>query len=150
MEIAISPSAIFPEVLQKDNYERWSILMQHYLMAQDLWDVVQSSKMPRAETKREWIKKNASALYAIGISCGTEAFDLIKNINSAKVAWDVLAVTLKPTVVEEVEEVTHDKMFEHHQERLTGYFLFTPLIFHLTVWLHFLHWSLRRLHQQFS
>ncbi|GKV34303.1 hypothetical protein SLEP1_g42680 [Rubroshorea leprosula] len=80
-----------PEVHKKENYERWCIFMQHYLVAQDLWDVVLSSEMPDGEDPREWIKKNALALYAIKISCGAEKFDRIKEINSAKDAWNALA-----------------------------------------------------------
>ncbi|GKV49113.1 hypothetical protein SLEP1_g55880 [Rubroshorea leprosula] len=79
------------EVHKEDNYERWRIFMQHYLVAQDLWDVVLSSEMPDGEDPREWIKKNALALYAIKISCGAEKFDQIKEINSAKDAWKALA-----------------------------------------------------------
>ncbi|GKV15079.1 hypothetical protein SLEP1_g25881 [Rubroshorea leprosula] len=100
MEIVTSPSLIIPEVLKKDNYERWSILMQHYLELQNLWEVVQSGKMPQGGNREVWIKKNALALYAIRISCGTEAFDQIKKIRSAKRAWDALAVMLKPPVVQ--------------------------------------------------
>ncbi|GKV34321.1 hypothetical protein SLEP1_g42698 [Rubroshorea leprosula] len=81
----------FPEVHKEDNYERWHIIMQHYLVAQDLWDVVLSSEMPDGEDPREWIKKNALALYAIKISCEAEKFDQIKDINSAKDAWNALA-----------------------------------------------------------
>ncbi|GKV34323.1 hypothetical protein SLEP1_g42700 [Rubroshorea leprosula] len=80
-----------PEVLKVDNYEKWRIFMQHYLVAQDLWDVVLSSEMADGEDPREWIKKNAFALYAIKISCGAEMFDQVKEINSAKDAWNALA-----------------------------------------------------------
>ncbi|KAB1225595.1 hypothetical protein CJ030_MR1G020810 [Morella rubra] len=38
-----------------------------------------------------WIEKNASALNAIGLSCGLDIFSQIKKINSAKVVWDMLA-----------------------------------------------------------
>ncbi|GLT58531.1 hypothetical protein SLA2020_314170 [Shorea laevis] len=104
MDIDTSPRTIVREVLKEDNYERWSILMEHYLMAQDLWDVVRSSEMLGGGNKREWMKKNASALHAIGISCGREAFDQIKNKRSAKDAWDALAAELKPRST--VQDVT--------------------------------------------
>ncbi|GKV47787.1 hypothetical protein SLEP1_g54649 [Rubroshorea leprosula] len=116
MEIVTSPSVIVPEVLKKDNYERWSILMQHYLELQDLWEVIQSYRMPQGRNREEWSKKNALALYAIRISCGTEAFDHIKKTPHAKTAWDTLAFKLKPPPI--VEVVTHD-IFEFHQERQT-------------------------------
>ncbi|GKV53967.1 hypothetical protein SLEP1_g60478, partial [Rubroshorea leprosula] len=117
MGIVTSPSTIVPEVLKEDNYERWSILMEHYLVAQDLWEVIQSYRMPRGGNKREWMKKNALALHAIGISCGRETFDQIKNIRSAKCAWDALAAKLTPPSI--VQDVTPD-IFELHQERQTG------------------------------
>ncbi|GKV02904.1 hypothetical protein SLEP1_g15282 [Rubroshorea leprosula] len=116
MEIVTSTSAIVPEVLKEDNYERWSILMEHYLVAQDLWDVVQSSEIPGGGKEREWMKNNALALHAIGISCGREAFDQIKNIRSAKDAWDELAAKLKPPPI--VQGVTHG-ISELHQEKQT-------------------------------
>ncbi|GLT37739.1 hypothetical protein SLA2020_120400 [Shorea laevis] len=122
MEIVTSTSAIVSEVLKEDNYERWSILIEHYLVAHDLWDVVQSSKIPGGGNKREWMKKNALALHAIGISCGREAFDQIKDKRSAKVAWDALAAKLKPQSIVE-QDVTHGTS-EPHQEKQTGYFSF--------------------------
>ncbi|GKV14276.1 hypothetical protein SLEP1_g25176 [Rubroshorea leprosula] len=93
---AVSLSAILPEVLKEDNYERWSILMQHYLVAQGLWDVVLSSQIPCAEDSGDWIKKNALALLAIKTSCGAKTFDQLKNMNSAKDVWDALADLHKP------------------------------------------------------
>ncbi|GKV48013.1 hypothetical protein SLEP1_g54855 [Rubroshorea leprosula] len=116
MEMVTSPSTIVPEALKKDNYERWSILMQHYLELQDLWEVIQSDRMPQGGNRKEWSKKNALALYAIRISCGTEAFDQIKKISHAKTAWDALADKLKPRPI--VEVVNHD-ISELHQERQT-------------------------------
>ncbi|GKV14292.1 hypothetical protein SLEP1_g25188 [Rubroshorea leprosula] len=97
----VSLNAIIPEILKEDNYERWSILMQHYLVAQGLWNVVLSSQIPWAEDAGDWIKRNASALLAIKISCGAEMFDQIKNMNSAKDAWNALANLHKPPNVEE-------------------------------------------------
>ncbi|GAU25801.1 hypothetical protein TSUD_222590 [Trifolium subterraneum] len=31
---------IVPEVLNFDNYDRWSVFMKNYLMGKGLWDVV--------------------------------------------------------------------------------------------------------------
>ncbi|GKV34844.1 hypothetical protein SLEP1_g43186 [Rubroshorea leprosula] len=91
METAtLPPNMIVPEVLEKHNYERWSILIKHYLVAQDVWDVVDRSLTTEQRNERVWIKKNALALHAIKISCGAKAFDLIKNIESARDAWKAL------------------------------------------------------------
>ncbi|GKV14280.1 hypothetical protein SLEP1_g25180 [Rubroshorea leprosula] len=71
--------------------------MRHYLVAQGLWDdVILSSQIPLAKSPEDWIKKNASALFAIKISCGAEKFEQIKMMNSAKDAWDALADLHKP------------------------------------------------------
>ncbi|GKV48744.1 hypothetical protein SLEP1_g55543 [Rubroshorea leprosula] len=98
---AVTLSASISEVLREDNYERWSILMQHYFVAQGLWDVVLSSQIPWNEDSRDWIKKNASALLAIKNSCGAQTFDQIKNMNLAKDAWNALADLHKPPNVDE-------------------------------------------------
>ena len=39
---------------------------------------------------RDWIEKNAKALYLIMKSCGSKRFSLISNIDSAKDAWRAL------------------------------------------------------------
>ncbi|GKV34318.1 hypothetical protein SLEP1_g42695 [Rubroshorea leprosula] len=83
------PRMIVPELLKKGNYRRWRIFLEHYLVAQDLWDVILSSEMP--EDPRDWVRKNALALYAIKISCGAESFDRIEEMYSAKDAWNALA-----------------------------------------------------------
>ncbi|GKV49109.1 hypothetical protein SLEP1_g55876 [Rubroshorea leprosula] len=84
---------IVPEVLKEDNYQRWCIFMKHYLVAQDLWDVVVLNKMRHAhgEDPKKWNQRNALALHAIKISCGEAMFDKIKEMNSAKDAWKALA-----------------------------------------------------------
>ncbi|GKV07297.1 hypothetical protein SLEP1_g19092 [Rubroshorea leprosula] len=86
-------------VLKRNNYKRWSIFLQHYLVGQDLWDVVEFGELSKERNMwREWIKKNALALHAIKISCGEEKFDQIKEMKSAKDVWDALAATHAPPV----------------------------------------------------
>ncbi|GKV53153.1 hypothetical protein SLEP1_g59692, partial [Rubroshorea leprosula] len=87
----VTACMIVPEVLKEGNYERWRVFMEHYLVAQDLWDVVLSIDMPKVEDPRGWVKRNALALHAIKISCGAQSFDRIKNMNSAEDAWNALA-----------------------------------------------------------
>ncbi|GKV51025.1 hypothetical protein SLEP1_g57702 [Rubroshorea leprosula] len=100
--MATCPSMIVPEVLRKENYERWSILMGHYLVAQNLWDVVQVNEMP---DQGEWIQKNALALHSIKVSCGTEMFNRIKKMDSAKAAWDALAEMQRPPSYHDLAEL---------------------------------------------
>jgi hypothetical protein len=44
METKAALCAAVHEVLDKDNYEDWSVRVQTYLMAQDLWDIVNGTK----------------------------------------------------------------------------------------------------------
>ncbi|CAL9004426.1 unnamed protein product [Prunus brigantina] len=87
----VPAGAIVVDVLRKDNYEHWSALVKNYLLAQDLWDVVEATAEPPASRK-----KTAAALHAIQISCGPDAFSVIKEISSANIAWGILAQTFKP------------------------------------------------------
>ncbi|GKV07271.1 hypothetical protein SLEP1_g19067 [Rubroshorea leprosula] len=113
--VAAHATVIVPEVLKSNNYKRWSIFMRHYLVGQDLWDVVQLSQLPAGGNMGEWIKKSAIALHAIKISCGEEIFDKIKDMDSAKEVWDALANMHKPPVVP--QEIT-----EHPLQKRTDTF----------------------------
>ncbi|XP_062174035.1 uncharacterized protein LOC133879477 isoform X2 [Alnus glutinosa] len=84
------------QVLEKDNYVEWSVQVKNYLMAHDLWDIIEATtEAPRREDDeaafRAWSKKNFMALHVIQISCGTDTFSSIKWISTAKNAWDTLA-----------------------------------------------------------
>ncbi|XP_040996431.1 uncharacterized protein LOC121242586 isoform X2 [Juglans microcarpa x Juglans regia] len=91
----LSTSTIVLEVLRNDNYENWSACIKNYLLAQDLWDIFETtSKPPKPEDDamefKAWRKKNAAALHAIQISCGMEIQSQINDISSAKTVWDML------------------------------------------------------------
>ncbi|GKV52079.1 hypothetical protein SLEP1_g58681 [Rubroshorea leprosula] len=120
--VAPHASVIVPKVLRSNNYKRWSIFMRHYLVGQDLWDVVQLSQLPAGGNMREWIKKSALAVHAIKISCGEEMFDKIKDMDSAKEVWDALANMHKPPVVSQ-------EIAEHPLQRRTGFILFHSICF---------------------
>ncbi|XP_042985036.1 protein ACCELERATED CELL DEATH 6-like isoform X1 [Carya illinoinensis] len=86
---------IVPEVLRNDNYANWSACIKNYLLAQDLWDIFETTtKPPEPEDGvmefKAWRKKNAAALHAIQISCGVEILSQINHISSAKTVWDTL------------------------------------------------------------
>ncbi|XP_020411805.1 uncharacterized protein LOC18787791 isoform X1 [Prunus persica] len=100
--MAVSADAAVVEVLDSSNYVDWSVLVKNYLLAQDLWDVVEQDEEEEDEEEEEaddkfkaWRKKNATALHKIQILCGREAFSLIRNATSAKRAWDTLAEKFK-------------------------------------------------------
>ncbi|XP_041000027.1 uncharacterized protein LOC121246093 [Juglans microcarpa x Juglans regia] len=88
-------STIVLEVLRNDNYANWSACIKNYFLAQDLWDIFETTaKPPKPEDDaiefKAWRKKNAAALHAIQISCGVEIQSQINDISSAKTVWDML------------------------------------------------------------
>ncbi|GLT70496.1 hypothetical protein SLA2020_425720 [Shorea laevis] len=75
METNTFSSTIVLELLRNDNYANWSASMKNYLLAQDLWDIVEATtEPPKPEDDvvefKAWRKNNAAALHAIQISCG--------------------------------------------------------------------------------
>ncbi|KAF5465284.1 hypothetical protein F2P56_015304 [Juglans regia] len=91
----LSTRTIVLEVLRNDNYENWSACIKNYLLAQDLWDIFETTTEPPkpeddAVEFKAWRKKNAAALHAIQISCGVEIQSQINDISSAKTVWDML------------------------------------------------------------
>ncbi|CAB4304890.1 unnamed protein product [Prunus armeniaca] len=92
-----------PPVLNQYNYEDWSFRIKLYLLAEDLWDVVEATTEPpksedgEAEFKA-WRKKDAKALILIQNYCGSANYSLILGTKTAKAAWDTLAEKLKPAL----------------------------------------------------
>ncbi|KAE8124500.1 hypothetical protein FH972_019379 [Carpinus fangiana] len=83
-------------VLEKDNYGDWSVGIKSYLMAQDLWNIIESTiEPPKQEDDeaafKDWSDKNFMALQLIQNSCGSDTVSEIKEIKSAKIAWNTLA-----------------------------------------------------------
>ena len=99
METKPAFSAAVLEVLKQDNYLDWSVRVKTYLMAQDLWDVVESRSEPPAREDdaafKFWSKTNAMALHVIQMLCGPDTFSDIREISSARIAWDTLAEKYK-------------------------------------------------------
>ncbi|XP_057990613.1 uncharacterized protein LOC131172991 [Hevea brasiliensis] len=78
------------------NYPNWSVCMKNYLMANNLWDIVEATtEAPNPEEAeaefKAWRMKNAAALHAIQISCMPHILFQIKEISSARICWDTLA-----------------------------------------------------------
>lgn len=88
-------NAVVREVLEKSNYNDWRVRVKTYLMAQDLWNVIEAkTEAPKQDDEvafKTWSKKNSVALDAIRNSCGLATFSEIKEITLAKTAWDTLA-----------------------------------------------------------
>jgi hypothetical protein len=97
MEMKAGLSVAVLEVLDKHNFVTWSVQVKTYLMAKDLWDVVEAIIEPSKQEDDEvafnaWCEKNSMALNVIQGSCGPDALSIIRQINLAKIAWDTLAV----------------------------------------------------------
>ncbi|XP_028963754.1 uncharacterized protein [Malus domestica] len=86
-------STIVPTLLNRKNYDDWSSRIVTYLLAEDLWDIVEGTYDYKDEAL--W-KKDVKALYAIQKSCGDDMYKIIKSKTTAKDAWDALVKTLKP------------------------------------------------------
>ncbi|KAM1411566.1 hypothetical protein COP1_024245 [Malus domestica] len=109
------PSPIVHELLNKNNYEEWSLQVKTYLLAEDLWDIATTTEPPEQEDDevefKAWRKSNAKALHSIQISCGVDTFSFIMSANTAKEAWDTLKEKLKPAKASQAtrtEEISDD------------------------------------------
>ncbi|XP_021815745.1 ankyrin repeat-containing protein ITN1-like [Prunus avium] len=94
------------KLLNHRNYKYWSFRVKVYLLAEDVWDVVEkTTEPPKPEDDevafRSWRKNNAKALLAIQTCCGDDTYPIIEGISKAKAAWDALAEELKPSHSEE-------------------------------------------------
>ncbi|KAG5239569.1 protein ACCELERATED CELL DEATH [Salix suchowensis] len=94
MTTNISPTSIVVEVLRDDNYDDWSACMKSYMIAHDLWDLIEPAHHQEEVDSKAWRKKNAAALHAIQVSCSPRILSKIRSIFSAKEAWDSLANSL--------------------------------------------------------
>ncbi|KAK4593446.1 hypothetical protein RGQ29_017523 [Quercus rubra] len=89
-----------PALSNENNYLDWSVQLKTYLMAQDLWEIVESRSDPPAPeieaAFKAWSKTNAMVLHVIQMSCQPNRFSDIREISSARIAWDTLAEKYKP------------------------------------------------------
>ncbi|CAJ2647115.1 unnamed protein product [Trifolium pratense] len=87
----IAASGIVHEPLTKDNYDNWSCLVRNYLLGHGLWGIVISNAEMGVGSKEEieiWEMKNAKALHIIQLACGSENLADIKDLHTAKEAWN--------------------------------------------------------------
>ncbi|KAJ9560565.1 hypothetical protein OSB04_005725 [Centaurea solstitialis] len=101
---------IVPEELKEENYEFWKVCLKSYLRGQGLWDVISKEATPEEKATPEWQQKNAQALHAIQLACGSHAYSKYKKNThvSAKFAWDHLA-EMHPTTPSHHTQVTNDQ-----------------------------------------
>jgi hypothetical protein len=94
-------AAVLEYLCGSDNYVDWSIRVQTYLEAQDIWDTVEATTEPPKQedgeaTFKAWRNRNFMALYVIKNSCKPDTLSEIEEINSARVAWNTLAEKYLP------------------------------------------------------
>jgi hypothetical protein len=94
-------AAVLEYLCGSNNYVDWSIRVQTYLMAHDLWDTIEATaEHPKQEDGeaafKAWSDKNSMALHVIQNSCEPDALSEIWEISSAKVAWNALAKKYLP------------------------------------------------------
>jgi len=87
---------MFLQVLKEDNYVAWTVQIKSYLMAHDLWEIIEATTEPPSLEDDEaafkaWSMKNSTALHVIQISCRPDTISKIIQISSAKIVWDTLA-----------------------------------------------------------
>ncbi|XP_017972471.1 PREDICTED: uncharacterized protein LOC18603951 [Theobroma cacao] len=109
----VCSSAIVAQVLTgEDNYENWRACIKNYLWVRDLWDVVEQTSEPsQQEDEAEfmaWSKRNVSALHAIQISCDPIMLSHIRNMTSAKDAWNTLAQVCQLPMPQDAPQITED------------------------------------------
>jgi hypothetical protein len=90
---------VVPQVIDNDNYVEWSVEVKDSLMAYDLWDIVEATTEPPNQEDddaalRAW--RNSMALHVIQNSCKPDTLFEIREISSAKVAWNTLAEKYHP------------------------------------------------------
>ena len=106
METRSASSATVSELFNGANYVVWSVQVKTYLIAQDLWDIVEGIDVllePRNEAAlKVRTRKNAMALHVIQTSCEPRICLLISQINKAELAWDTL------TAIKDLYEVIRD------------------------------------------
>jgi len=105
-------SGIVLEPLTRDNYENWSALVRNYLIGQGLWGVVSGVK-PKLVSDL-WKRKNAKALHIIQLACGTEILSQIRNVETAKEAWNRLGVLYSSQIKadSDIEQGMHVNHFD--------------------------------------
>lgn len=91
---------IVAEPLTKEHSEAWFECIRCYLMARDMWEVIDGTfERPQEEDENHnenyvrWKRMNAAALHAIHISCTPESFTHIRGVSEAKEAWRILKDT---------------------------------------------------------
>ena len=92
--------AVVLQLIDKDNYVEWSDQVKDHLMAHDLWDIVGASTYLYNQEDDDYASvhawRNSMALHMIQNSCNLDTLFEIRDISSAKVAWNTLTKKYLP------------------------------------------------------
>ena len=82
------------EKLTTENYHSWKFNMKMYLIAKDLWEIVQGKEAndenATPEVQRKFRKRENVALATICLSISSNLQIYVRNAKSSKEAWDIL------------------------------------------------------------
>ncbi|KAJ4978240.1 hypothetical protein NE237_009020 [Protea cynaroides] len=87
-------NTIVLEVLTEKNYGNWKVWLKSYLQGQGLFDIVDGTDVKPVGNQAGLSarkKNNGKALHAIQISCGSDMLSYMRELDTAKEAWDRLA-----------------------------------------------------------
>nr|XP_011468634.1 PREDICTED: uncharacterized protein LOC105352720 [Fragaria vesca subsp. vesca] len=95
------------------SYEHWSFWVKTYLLAENLWEVVEGTREPPKLEDGEaiftaWRKNNARALHVIILFCGDDAESCVRDSEMARDGWSALAKKFNPPEVLETLEVNSE------------------------------------------
>ncbi|KAL4280510.1 hypothetical protein GQ457_03G037790 [Hibiscus cannabinus] len=100
MEIETSFSQISPPIFDGENYQLWTVRMETYLEALDLWEAVEEDygvpplpnnpTMAQLKTHKEKKTRKAKAKATLFAAVSTTIFTKIMSLRSAKEVWDYL------------------------------------------------------------
>lgn len=95
--------------LSEENYQDWSVVVRNYLRGQGIWhNVVENIPLsyPLKSTD-EWQRKDAQALHAIQLACGSDNLRHISKCESAKDAWNKLQTSFAQEIKAKANQPPH-------------------------------------------
>lgn len=83
-------SQSFLPKLNGENYEFWSVKMKNFFISQDLWEFVEDGYVENDADVKELWKKDAKALFFLGLALEDQFFPRIARAEKSKDAWTIL------------------------------------------------------------
>ena len=110
------------EKLNSNNYGNWSIRMKHYLIGQDLWDIVggESTTPPTGDAKarKEWEMKCGRAMFMLMVVVEDEQMQRIRSAKTPKEVWGILKTAFAKKNEAKLQRLENE-LFSISQRELT-------------------------------